>query len=146
MAKAKSKLDNLAAQLPPPELELNKDEFLKDAAPPPPAMEPQGPSEEFKVLCRVPVVAFGAAVTKYYKCPGLGADEIIQIATALAGVLHAHGLRVDDPRLAAWLTLGGAIAVAAQPRLDYIAEMEAAMNAKDVTPPEPEKKPDDVAA
>lgn len=142
MAKGKSKLDTLAAQLPLPSPAMEGDDAAQTQAPPPPAMEAQGPSEEFKALCRMPVIAFGAAITKHYNCPMLDANEVTQIASALAGVLHAHGIKIDDPRVAAWLTFGGAIAMAAQPRLEHIA----AMNAKPANEPEPEKKPDDVAA
>lgn len=145
MANAKKKLDNLAAQLPPPSLELNEGEFLKDGAPPPPPMAgPQGPSEEFKALCRMPVLAFGAAITRHYKCPMLDASEVTQIASALAGVLHAHGIKIDDPRIAAWLTFGGAVAMAAQPRMQYLAAMEA--KPANEAAPEAEQKPDAVAA
>lgn len=146
MAKKNARLDTLAAQLPPPPPPPEGEGMQQEQQTPPPAMEPQGPSEEFKALCRMPVMAFGAAITKHYKCEMLNAGEVAQIANALAGVLHAHGIKIDDPRVAAWLTLGGAIAMAAQPRLEYIAEMEAAYAAKDVTPPETEKKPDAVAA
>lgn len=142
MAKAKSKLDTLAAQLPPPPPPEGEG-APQEQQTPPPVMQ-VGPSEEFKVLCRMPVMAFGAAITKHYKCPMLDANEVTQIAGALAGVLHAHGIKIDDPRIAAWLTLGGAIAMAAQPRLEYIA----ATNAKPANEPAPEaeQKPDAVAA
>jgi hypothetical protein len=144
MAKNKTKLDALASEakmIDPPAPEASNE----GPAPAPDApMMATGPSQAMCDLCRLPVIAFGAAITRNYRVANLDTAEVDRISAALAGVLHAHGVSVQDPRVAAWLTFGGAIAMAAQPRFE-----EAAANAAKIAndpAPEPEAKGDALAA
>jgi hypothetical protein len=107
---------------------------------------PQEPTrDDMANICRMPVIALAAAVTSRCGVPALNSEEVGQIAASLAMVLQAHGVGPKDPRIVAWLTLGGAVAMAAQPRMElYIAQRAREVEA--ANDPKPQPQADAVAA
>jgi len=136
MATRKTKVAELRDRIereepPPPPIDGEGDHQGEATAAAPPPIEP-GPSDMANV-CRLPVMTLGAALCHHFRVPPLDAREVDAIAGSLAAVLAAHGVTVKDPRIVAWLTLGGAIALTAHPRVEFYL----AHAAKPVDPPKP---------
>ncbi len=76
-----------------------------------------GPNPVMVKFCKMPVMMIGGALCGGYGVTPLRPDEIEEISAALADVLDANGVTIQDRRLATAIALGGAVAQVAMPRV-----------------------------